>query len=134
MPTLEEIRETFSNDRFAAAAGIEILEAAPHSARCSMELTAMHKNARGTVMGGAVFTLADFAVAVAANAFAQATATVTQQADIAFLSAAKGNTLFAQVQCLKAGRSTAYYSIDVHDELGTYVAQAHANCFVLSPR
>lgn len=66
MPTLEQIRATFSADRFATqAAGCEIRLAEPGHAVCAMTLESRHRNAAGTPQGGAVFTLADFAFAVA---------------------------------------------------------------------
>ena len=70
MPTIDQIRARFSNDRFATqAAEIRIVEAQPQYAVCEMPILEKHRNARGTPMGGAIFTLADFAAAVAANGF-----------------------------------------------------------------
>ena len=79
-------------------------------------------------MGGAVFTLADFAFAVAANAFEE-TVTVSQHVSITFLAPAKGKRLFAQARCRKAGRTTCLYEVDVTDELGGFVAHAVVNGF-----
>ena len=90
MPTLEQIRDTFAADRFATdAAGCEIRLAEPGHAICAMTLQPHHLNAAGTPQGGAIFTLADFAFAVAVNAYAE-TVTVSLQHDITFLSPAKG--------------------------------------------
>ena len=59
MPTLEEIRKAFANDRFATeAAGCQIRTAEPRHAICVMPLKPIHMNAAGTPQGGAVFTLA----------------------------------------------------------------------------
>ena len=65
--SLEEAREHFKKDRFAAFAGVEIDEMTDNTAVCSMTLSDAHKNAYGGVMGGAIFTLADLAFAVVAN-------------------------------------------------------------------
>lgn len=132
MPKLDEIRKKFSADRFATeAAGIEILEALPQFARCRMRINPVHRNERGTPMGGAIFTLADFTAAVAMNGYAESTDTVSMHADITFLSAAKGNTLTAVAQCIKSGRSTAFYGVEVRDELDTLIAHATLNGFIL---
>lgn len=132
MPTLSEIREAFSRDRFATeAAGIVITSAQPFHAACEMELRPHHRNVRGTPMGGAIFTLADFTAAVAANAFSERTDTITLHADITFLSAAKGEKLIATASCVKQGHSTALYTVEITDELGTPVAHASVNGFVL---
>ena len=64
---LDEVRERFSHDRFATVNGAVIEEIAEGYAKCSMQINNDHKNALGAVMGGAIFTLADFAFAVAAN-------------------------------------------------------------------
>ena len=131
MPALEEIRKRFQADRFAVElTGAEIKEAEPGRAVCTLALRPEHLNANRVPMGGAVFTLADFAFAVAANAFAKAV-TVSQHVSITFLSPARGRVLSAEAQCLKAGRSTCLYEVRVTDELGVFVAQATVNGFTV---
>ena len=72
MPTLEEIRERFQKDIYATeTTGVEIVEAKPGRALCKLTLRPEHMNANGVPMGGAIFTLADFACAVASNAFSE---------------------------------------------------------------
>ena len=79
MPTLDQIRTRFTADRFAAeAAGATVDAAEPNYARCSMPIRPVHLNANGIPMGGAIFTLADFAFAVAANGHSNRV-TVTQR-------------------------------------------------------
>ena len=132
MPTIDQIRARFSNDRFATqAAEIRIVEAQPQYAVCEMPILEKHRNARGTPMGGAIFTLADFAAAVAANGFAERTDTISLHADITFLSAAKGTRLIAKARCIRQGRTTALHEVEITDELGTLVARASVNGFVL---
>lgn len=134
MPTLEEIRACFSGDRFAAeAAGAVIDLAEPGRAVCSMPIRPVHLNINGIPMGGAIFTLADFAFAVAVNGHS-GRMTVTQQASVTFLSAARGKTLIAEAKCLKAGRTTCLYTVDVTDDLGTQVAHLTVNGYTLAPR
>ena len=118
--SLEEIRAYFAQDKFAAQAQCSIIEAAPNHAICEMPITEHHKNARGTVMGGAVFTLADFAMAVAGNV--GGTPTVSIACNIRFFAAAKGNRLIATCTANKEGRSVGFYTVHVTDELGTSVA------------
>ena len=64
---LEEVRERFSQDRFATVNGAVIEAVGEGYAKCSIILNETHRNALGAVMGGAIFTLADFAFAVASN-------------------------------------------------------------------
>ncbi|MDE7021928.1 MAG: PaaI family thioesterase, partial [Lachnospiraceae bacterium] len=80
MSALEEIRSRFRNDHFATdAAGIVIDEAEPGRAVCSLTLEEKHMNENHVPMGGAIFTLADIACAVAANGYSEKK-TVSQQA------------------------------------------------------
>ena len=131
MSALEEIRSRFKNDHFATdATGIVIDSAEPGKAVCSLVLEEKHMNENNVPMGGAVFTLADIACAVAANGYSEKK-TVSQQASITFLSPAKGRRLVAEASCLRSGRTTALYTVDVRDELGTYVAHATMNGYII---
>ena len=131
MNTIEEVKAYFAEDRFAALAGIEIAEAKQGRAVCRMPLLPHHMNANHSPMGGAIFTLADFAFAVASNIGTGDNRVVSQHMSISFLSPAKGNTLIAVAKCLKAGRRTCLYEITVTDELGTMVAYTTANGFTV---
>ena len=124
---LEKIRETFQADRFAAEMGAEILEAEPGRARCALTLVPGHRNAAGGVMGGVIFTLADFAFAVASNCQRMETVSLTSQ--ITYLNRAKGERLFASAACVKMGKNTCYYTVDVTDDLGNQVAQVTTTGF-----
>ena len=121
MDYLEYARSTFKNDRFATnAAGIVIDRAEKNFAVCSMQVQPIHLNAAGAVMGGALFTLADFAFAVASNVGEPLTVSVSSQ--ISYLSPAFGSKLTATAHCLKAGKTTCTFLIDVTDESGRAVA------------
>lgn len=131
MPSLEEIRERFQKDRFATeTTGIVIDRAEPGRAACSLVLEERHMNANGVPMGGAVFTLADFTCAVAANGCSEKV-TVSQNVSITFLAPAKGKRLTAEASCLREGRTTALFAVDIRDELGTYVAHAGVNSYTI---
>ena len=54
-------------DRFASAAGVELLEIKEGYARARMLVQPKHLNGGGVCQGGAVFTLADLAFAAAAT-------------------------------------------------------------------
>lgn len=85
--TLDEVRERFSQDRFATVNGAVIEAVDEGYAKCSMKLNDTHRNALGAVMGGAIFTLADFAFAVASNWNKDPRVSLT--ASISFLGRAK---------------------------------------------
>ena len=119
--TVEEAREYFSCDRFATENGISLDELDDKHAVTSMTLGARHKNAFGGVMGGAIFTLADFAFAALTND--RERVTVAQQVSINYLSATKGKRLIARATFRKDGRSSCVVNVDVADENGRDVAQ-----------
>lgn len=118
--TLEEVRKLFEGDRFATENGAVIESIGDHTATCSLQITPSHRNAMGAVMGGTYFMLADFAFAVAANW--ERMDCVSLRSDISFLGAAKGKKLTATAVCIKDGRTTALYRVDVTDELGNLAA------------
>jgi acyl-CoA thioesterase len=88
---------------------------------CSLILEDKHKNAYGGVMGGAIFTLADFAFATLTND--KENITVAQQVSINFLSPTKGDKLIAKATYRKNGQSTCVVIVDVSDDTGRDVAQ-----------
>ena len=118
--TLEEVRATFASDRFATENGAIIEEIGDLSATCSLRITDSHRNAMGAVMGGASFMLADFAFAVAANH--ENMGCVSLRSDISFLGNAKGEKLIAKAVCVKNGKTTSLYRIDVTDDFGNLIA------------
>lgn len=118
---IEEAREFFKGDTFATKNGMILDELEDGYAKCSVVLNEDHLNAYGGVMGGVIFTLADFAFAVASNNVHKPT--VAQQVSINFLSATKGKKLIAIAKCKKDGRTSAIYNIDVIDDLGREIAQ-----------
>ena len=97
-----------------------IEEVGDHSATCSLVITDSHRNAMGAVMGGVYFMLADFAFAVAANW--EKMGCVSLRSDISFLGSAKGDKLIAKAACVKEGRTTACYRVDITDDLGNLTA------------
>ncbi|MBR5047270.1 MAG: PaaI family thioesterase [Eubacterium sp.] len=128
--TLEEIRQIFKEDRFATEAAGAVIEAADvRYARCSLQLGRVHMNAAGIVMGGAIFTLADFCMAVAANGYRASCDTVAIDGSISYLKPARGKMLIAEAHCVKAGRTLNYYQVMVKDELGTEAAVFYGKTF-----
>ena len=116
----------FQQDKFATcAAGIVLKELDENGAVCTMAITDNHLNAVGSVMGGALFTLADFGFAAAANFKGMGTVTLSSQ--IQFLSGAKGNILTAVTRPVKEGRHACFYETEITDELGTKIAVVSAS-------
>lgn len=127
-PTLDDIEAVFANDRFATeAAGCRVVSGERGRAVAEMELTDIHRNAMGNVMGGAVFTLADFALAICCNIGEEPTVSV--DSSISFFRATKGSKLTATATCDKPGRNLGFYTVDVEDDLGKQIAKMTATCY-----
>ncbi len=130
MNYLEEAREYFGNDIYAAEqTGIVIEAAEPGYAKCSLKIEDKHKNALGHVMGGVYFTMADYAFAIASNLGQPPT--VTQTSQIVYLSAVKGSVLYAETEKIRGGRKTCFYKIMITDDTGAEIAYVTTTGFVV---
>ena len=84
-----------TNDRFAASAGCRIVEMSEGRAVATMTVTHEHLNAGGVCQGGALFTLADLALAAVMNSRGQLTFGI--QNNIMYLASAReGDVLTAE--------------------------------------
>lgn len=129
MADLEKVKKYFQNDTFAMNMGIEILVADAEESICALDITPTLYNAGNTVQGGAVFTLADLAFAVAANC--EGRHTVTQSASVTFIKPGKGKRLFARANKISAGSRTCHYSVRVTNEEDVLIAHLTVNGFVV---
>ena len=117
---LAEAQEYFKNDRYAVMSGITLTALTEDSCRAEMPLRDLHRNALGGVMGGAIYTLADFAFAVIANQ--DHNPTVAADVTVNFLSGSRGTKLVAEASRVKCGKTTAVYQVMVTDDLGRDIA------------
>ena len=117
----EEARSYFEGDRYAMITGVHLEELTDRFALASLALCDIHRNANGGIMGGVIFTLADFVFAVLSNHHHKPT--VAQQVSINYLGAPKGNQLTAKAVCKKDGGRTMVVNVDVTDNTGRDIAQ-----------
>ena len=118
---LEKLKNYFQNDRFAALTGIRLLEAENGYCRAMLEIEDRHLNSANVVQGGAIFTLADFAFAVASNSRGQLALAIN--ANISFLKAKSSGILFAVAKEVADPKRIGAYEVLVTDEDHTVVAQ-----------
>jgi acyl-CoA thioesterase len=116
----ECVGRLFEGDRFARESGIRILEVSTGFARTQMDVEARHLNAVGIVQGGALFTLADLAFALACNS--HGTLAVGCQADISWVKAVRSGRLTATAEEVSRTRSISTCLIRIRDEAGDLVA------------
>jgi acyl-CoA thioesterase len=93
---LVDIKELLNKrDRFAANAGCQITEVDEHHAVAMMTVTEAHLNGGDVCQGGALFTLADLAIAALMNSGGQLTFGISSS--LMFVSSARlGDTLRAE--------------------------------------
>ncbi len=120
---MEHVREHFSHDKLAACLGMELLEVSEGKARVRMAVEERHMNSLRIVHGGALFSLADFAFAVASNS--HGTVAVAISASMTFVKAIRGGTLFAEAEEISLNPKIATYLIQVTDDEGAPVATFH---------
>lgn len=124
---IKELRELYKNDQFATNAGCKIVEADSDKVICELPINESLLNAHGSVMGGAIFTLADFAFAVASNL--NGVPSVAIESNIRFYSATKGTKLIATCTTDRDGRNLGHYTVEVKDDLGNKIAGHTAVAF-----
>ena len=129
---MKKIFELFKKDRFAVENGMELVAVEPGSAEARMEISGRHLNGYGSVMGGALFTLADYAFAAASNA--KGSATVSSSAAISYFHPPKGNFIVAKAAEISGGHRLCTYNVDLFDGEGTLVARYTCNGYITSKK
>ncbi|MDR3149692.1 MAG: PaaI family thioesterase [Oscillospiraceae bacterium] len=124
MKTIGQLYDFFKEDKFAMGIGAVIEEVDENSALISVKLTPEHMNGLGVPQGGLVYTIADFAFAVASNAHENSPDYVTLQSSMNFIRSSRGEKLFARATAVHKGRTVAVYNATVYDDLGKTVASA----------
>jgi uncharacterized domain 1 len=132
----DEIKEFFSDDRFAVMIGVKIDSIEPDEIICSLDIKDHHLNAGNRVQGGVIFTLADFTFAVACNyddlTADKKTVTVSHSGNITFFKPAEGKKLIAKSKCIQKGRKLSVYRMIVTDDKGINVAEMTGNAYTIS--
>lgn len=109
------------NDRFAAFVGIELVKVESGYAVAKLDITEKHLNGVDIIQGGAIFTLADFAFAAAANACGQITVAIN--ANISYYQASNGKSLIAEAKETSASHKITNYNVDVFNEHRDHIAR-----------
>ena len=112
--------ENVKNDRFAQLLGIEIVEVKIGYALLKLRIEEKHLNGIGMVQGGALFTLADYAFGVAANA--DGSTAVGINANISYFKTPKGKIIYAEAMEENTNKKICGYKVRIKDEDGSLVA------------
>ena len=117
---MEEMKEFFKRDKFAHYCGIKLLKVSEGRAKTEMEIKEEHLNGLNTIHGGAIFTLADFTFAAAANSYGQITVAIN--ASITYMKAVTTGKITAEAREISRNPKLSTYTIDVYDETGDVIA------------
>jgi len=120
----KKIKEYFLNDKYAELVGIKIVDVKGGYCKAEMEVLPKHLNAAGTIQGGALFTLADLAVAVAANTRGQLALSI--QADISFIKGISKGMVYAVATEVSEAKKIGNYEVKIKDESGDTIASFHS--------
>ncbi len=118
---MEVVKNFFKNDRFADHVGIELLEVSKGRAKAKMQIKEHHLNGVNIAHGGAIFSLADLAFAVASNS--HKTVALSINVSISYLKASvAGDTLIAEANEVSLNPKLATYEVRVTDEVNDIIA------------
>ena len=118
---MERLKAFFdTEDKFARHAGLVLDEVTLGGARGSMKIERYHLNGAKTVHGGAMFTLADFVFAAAANS--RGLLSMGIATSMSFVKAATSGTLHAVATEVACNQRLATYSVQISDDSGDLVA------------
>lgn len=127
-PSQEELERFFAKDLFAyVQTDCRITEGWKGHGQAEMVLAEKHLNAKGYVMGGAVFTLADYAFAAATMCGSDAAVSLTST--IEFMKSSRGTKLIATCDEDRCGHKVGFYTTEVVDDLGERIAKVVTTCY-----
>lgn len=125
---LQAIKHRFENDRFAASSGVVLVELRPGYAKASLEVEPRHLNNVGTVQGGAIFTLADFAFGVACKTGGRSAVAVSTS--LSFLRPTRSGTLIAEATEVSRSRRLSMCTVRVTNETEELVALFQGTAYI----
>jgi len=124
---MDKVIELFEKDNFAKNAGVKIIEVKPGYAECIMPITELHLNGLGILMGGALFTLADYTFSLAANSYGNIA--VTLNASVSYLQKCSGGVVKAVATEKFRSNKTGLYQVEITDEDNNLIGEVTGTCY-----
>jgi len=125
---LQAIKHHFENDRFATLNGMRLVDLRPGYAKTSLQVEDRHLNSIGTVHGGVIFTLADFAFGVAVKTGGKVAPLVST--NVSFLKATRSGTLHAEATEISRSRKLSVCTVRVTNDAGELVALFQGTAYI----
>ena len=120
MKSDDELFRKVMADKFARYVGIQLLEAREGYARVELTLNNNHLNGVNMIQGGVIFTLADYAFALASNS--GNCPTVALNANISYFKTPVGKIIRAEAKEISVRNRISGYQVDITDEDGSLIA------------
>ena len=120
--SVEIIKELVrKNDRLGKLLGVELVEVREGYAEARLKIGPQHLNAADVAHGGAVFTVADIALAGASNSYGTVSLLTNGNLTV-FHGTKEGDTLTARAEEISKSRKLAHYRVVVSNGAGEQIA------------
>lgn len=125
----QKLKDFFYNDEFARTSGISIIDMSEGYGKTAIIVEKRHLNGVRIVQGGAVFTLADLAFALASNS--RGNVSVGLNNYINYIKPAfKGDILTAEATEVSRGRTIGTYEVKITNQKGELVATFQGTSYI----
>jgi acyl-CoA thioesterase len=129
----EILKRVLAGDRFVLEQGIKAEAVRPGYGKASLVVTEHHLNGVDIVQGGAVFTLADYAFALASNSHENIAVGI--ESNISFVKPSRvGDTLYAEAEELNRSKSLGSYLVRITNQQGELAAVFYGRAFFRQER
>jgi acyl-CoA thioesterase len=126
---LQKIRDAFEHDLFAKGMGAEIVELEKGYTKTRFTVEKKHLNGVGIAQGGTLFTLADFAFAVASNSSGRVAVSISSQ--ISFMRPSPtGTVLTAEAREIARSGHLSHCEVNIRNEKDQLVATFHGTGYI----
>lgn len=127
---LRRQRERMESDRFILGLlGAKLVVADQGFARVELDADDRHLNGLGRIQGGVLYSLGDYATAVAANYASEPM--VSLDSTISYLKAGKPGKIIAEAREIARSRQFTSLEARIMDEKGTLLAILHSRGFMI---
>ena len=123
-----DVEEFFKHDQYANITGIELLEMYKGYAKAVLKIEEKHLNAGRTTQGGAIFTLADYVIGAACNAYGKLAFTLTGSMNF-LRTSGPGDILYAEARERFLHKRVGCYQVDVMNQNGDLIATMEATVY-----
>ncbi|MDA3799665.1 MAG: hotdog fold thioesterase [Kiritimatiellae bacterium] len=129
---MSNVADRLHNDRLVELLGIEILDENEQFPSCQLKVCKKHLNGVDYTQGGAIFTLADYAFAIASNTDQRLSLGISTTMNF-FKATKEGDILYTKTRELSRTKKLSIYEVEIYCEdalIATFTGTAYkvADC------